>query len=173
MTTALIILIIQAAMGAFDTLYYHEYMLGLPWKKQAAKELQLHAFRDFIYAIMLITLAWFEVYGIFSFILAGLILAEILITLLDFIEEDRIRNLPAGERIMHTLMTFVYAIFLSVFAPVIWNWFAQPSDITPVNYGWISILLSLFSAGVLFSGIRDLAASFGITIFSPYKTDLL
>jgi hypothetical protein len=36
--------------------------------------------------------------------LAAILLFEIVVTLTDFIEEDRTRRLPAGERVMRALM---------------------------------------------------------------------
>ena len=45
--------------------------------------------------------------------LFALLLAEISITLWDFIEEDNIRRLPAGERAMHAVMGIVYGAFLA------------------------------------------------------------
>lgn len=49
MTTALTLFFIQGCLGAFDTLWYHEFKLRLPHAPKARRELSLHAFRDFIY----------------------------------------------------------------------------------------------------------------------------
>ena len=49
MTTAIWLLFVQALLGAFDTLYYHEYRLRLPHGHAAKTELRLHAARDFAY----------------------------------------------------------------------------------------------------------------------------
>ena len=51
MLTALYILLVQGALGTFDTLYYHEYKLRLPSEPHAANELRIHALRDFAYAV--------------------------------------------------------------------------------------------------------------------------
>src|SRR5258706_422665 len=52
MIVALWLLAIQGAIGAFDTVYYHEWRARLPARgKQAASELKLHAARDFFYAV--------------------------------------------------------------------------------------------------------------------------
>jgi len=49
MRTALYLLIAVAFLGAFDTLYYHEFRAKLPaMGKSARSELQLHAGRDFV-----------------------------------------------------------------------------------------------------------------------------
>lgn len=52
MLTALWLLFAQGVLGAFDTLYYHEYKLRLPAQPHARHELQLHACRDFAYAVL-------------------------------------------------------------------------------------------------------------------------
>ena len=55
--TALWLLAIQGAIGAFDTLYYHEWRARLPARGSiAAPELRLHAARDFLYTVIFGTL---------------------------------------------------------------------------------------------------------------------
>ena len=43
MTNALYVLLLLALLGAFDTLYYHEWRLRLPSDPSARQELRLHA----------------------------------------------------------------------------------------------------------------------------------
>jgi hypothetical protein len=53
MIVALWLLAIQGIIGAFDTLYYHEWRARLPARgAQCAAELKLHAWRDFLYAVL-------------------------------------------------------------------------------------------------------------------------
>src|SRR4029434_9177885 len=61
--TALWLLAIQGAIGAFDTLYYHEWRARLP-ARGAAAELRLHAARDFLYAVIFGTLPWVSWEGV-------------------------------------------------------------------------------------------------------------
>ena len=63
--------------------------------------------------------------GAFAWLLLGLLLAEICITLWDFIEEDKIRRLPAGERAMHAVMGIVYGAFLAFLIPEMMAWSAR------------------------------------------------
>ena len=44
---------------------------------------------------------------------------ELLITLWDFVEEDRTRLLPATERATHTLLTLNYGVILALLAPTL------------------------------------------------------
>ena len=41
---------IQIFMGAFDTLYHHEFTERLAWRPSQSHELKLHAVRNFFYA---------------------------------------------------------------------------------------------------------------------------
>ncbi len=52
MATALWLLALLGVIGAFDTLYYHEWRARLPGRRSAAPELRLHAVRDFLYAVL-------------------------------------------------------------------------------------------------------------------------
>src|SRR5436190_1912325 len=109
MTKVLWILAIQGALGGFDTIYYHEWRAKLPAGGRAMHpELKLHAARDFIYATIFATLPWFAWQGLWAIVLTILLLAEIIITLADFIVEDRVRKplggVYAGERAMHAVM---------------------------------------------------------------------
>ena len=91
--------------------------------------------------------------------LAAILLFEVAVTLSDFIEEDRTRRLPAGERAMHALMGIVYGVFLTLLLPHAAGWWRLDSGFGSADYGPLSWLLTFFAAGVLSSGIRDLVAS--------------
>ena len=158
MITVIWFAIFQSLLGSFDTLYFHEYKLKLPENNFAKRELRLHALRDYAYAIIFFTFGWLEWHGIFAVVFLIIILTEIIITVLDFIEEDVIRKLPPGERAMHTIMAIIYGGLLSQLAPLIYCWWQQNSKITTVDHGYLSWVMTFFSAGVLVSGIRDLIA---------------
>ena len=159
MNTAVWLLMVQACLGAFDTLYYHEYKLRLPHGDHTQVELRLHAARDFAYAIIIGTLGWVTWLGPWAYVLALLLLTEIVITLWDFIEEDKVRTLPPGERAMHAVMGIVYGAFLAYLVPEMVKWAAQPAGFGPKYHGFPTWVLSVVAVGVLVSGVRDLAAS--------------
>jgi hypothetical protein len=81
------------------------------------------------------------------------------VTLTDFIEEDRTRKLPAGERVMHAVMGITYGIFLAMFFPHAVEWRRMATGFGPADYGGVSWILTLFAVGVFTSGVRDLLAS--------------
>ncbi len=63
METLLVLLAIQGALGAFDTLYHHELTERLPWRSGAVLELRIHAARNAIYAVIFFSLGWLEWHG--------------------------------------------------------------------------------------------------------------
>lgn len=173
MITVLWLLAVQGVIGAFDTIYYHEWRARLPARGLSAHpELNLHAARDFIYAVIFGTLPWLAWQGIFSVVLAALLVAEIIITLCDFVVEDRVRQplggVYSGERVTHALMGIIYGAMLAYFIPVLADWWSAPaalairSEAIPGALKWA---LALMSLGVLLSGLRDLCAAWGV----PYS----
>jgi len=168
MRVVLYLLLLLAVLGAADTLYYHEWRAKLPaLGPQARSELELHAFRDFIYAILFSTLPWIAWEGIWALVLAVLLLVEIILTLWDFVVEDWVREslggLYAGERIMHGLMGIIFGGMLAYFVPTLRYWSGRPVQlaISPVAVvpavRWAMLAMGI---GVLISGLRDLYAAF-------------
>lgn len=150
---------LQVFMGAFDTLVHHEGTERLAWRASQKHELRLHGVRNFFYAVIFLCFGWFEPHGVFTLILAGILLIEVMITLWDFVEEDLTRKLPATERINHTLLALNYGAILAFAAPYLWEWAFLPSAMIPVSYGWWSIMATASAIGVGVFSLRDLAAS--------------
>jgi uncharacterized protein len=154
------LLFVQIAMGAFDTLYHHELTLRLAWQPQQAKELRLHGVRNLLYAVVFLTLAWAEPRGAWAWLLITVLITELAITLADFVEEDRVRKLPASERITHTLLTLNYGVLLALWLPHLWQSAHAPSALMAASHHWwISGLLTLSAFGVGVFGVRDLFAA--------------
>jgi hypothetical protein len=159
MRTAIWLLLLQASLGAFDTIYYHEYRLRLPHGAHTGLELKLHASRDLLYAIIIGSLGFLTWNGRLAWVLVALLAAEIAITLWDFIEEDQTRRLPPGERAMHAIMGIVYGAFLATLAPHLWQWSRLDTGFGGSYHGFPAWLLTILAAGVLVSGIRDVVAA--------------
>ena len=67
--------------------------------------------------LLFLILGWLEVHGLLAMAIIVVLVAEVVITLMDFVEEDMSRKLPASERINHTLLALNYgAISRSVAA---------------------------------------------------------
>jgi uncharacterized protein (TIGR01777 family) len=84
--------------------------------------------------------------------------AEILITLADFVEEDRSRRLPPLERVLHTILALTYGANLALWAPELARAAYAPTGFSPVYYGVWSWSVGLFALGVFAWGVRDLIA---------------
>jgi len=159
MTTAIFVLLsVQALMGAFDNLWHHELQARLPRRASARRELALHAAREAIYGVVFLGLGWLEWRGGFAALLAGLLAAELLITLADFLEEDRSRRLPPFERVLHTLLTISYGLFLALAAPVLLAWGRLPTALGLAAHGAWSWLFSAYGLGVLAWSVRNALA---------------
>ena len=140
---------IQIFMGAFDTLYHHELTERLAWRPSQRHELQLHAVRNWLYALLFLALGWLELHGAFA-VLAGIVLGvEVVITLMDFVEEDLTRRLPASERINHTLLALNYGAILVLLVPVLLAWAGQPTTIILTSYGYWTWLATIAAIGAM------------------------
>ena len=150
---------VQITMGAFDTIYHHELRERLAWRPSQRRELQLHAVRNAIYAVLFLMLGWLEVHGIWPVLVMVVLAVEVVITLIDFVEEDLSRKLPASERINHTLLAVNYGAILMLLVPVLTEWGDLPTAVVATSHGFWSLFVSLAALGVAAFALRDLAAS--------------
>jgi uncharacterized protein len=149
----------QLAMGLFDILYHHEMTEGLAWRRSQRQELRLHGARNLAYAALFLVLGWFELRGVWAMLVLAVLAAEVVITLMDFVEEDTSRKLPASERVTHTMLAINYGAILALLVPVLLRWAAEPSAIVAVWYDVASVLAPLAAAGTVVFGLRDFFAS--------------
>ena len=149
---------VQVALGAFDNLWHHEITERLPAKRAAALETGLHAAREFLYAFIFFALAWYEWHGFWAMVLAAVIVAEILITLVDFVVEDRTRRLPALERVLHTVLAINLGVALAVLFPILKAWWQLPTAVVSADHGAFSRLFTVFAIGVLAWSVRNALA---------------
>jgi hypothetical protein len=167
MTIALWLLALQGVIGAFDTLYYHEWRARLPARgRLAASELKLHAARDFFYGVLFATLPWVAWQGAWVLALVAVIVAEIILTLTDFVVEITVRkqlgDVYAGERVTHAIMGILYGAMIANLIPRLHEWWTRPTALAvewapvPPALAWS---LMIMAAGVSLSGLRDLYAA--------------
>ena len=167
MIVALWLLAIQGVIGAFDTLYYHEWRARLPARgAQGAAELKLHAWRDFLYAVLFATLPWLAWHGRWVLVLIAVLIAEIVLTLRDFVVEISVRkplgDVYAGERVTHAVMGILYGGMIASLVPVLSGWARLPNGLVATSYDAPGVLLwglVIMAAGVFLSGLRDLYAA--------------
>lgn len=163
MDVVLGLLALQALLGAFDTLYFHEWRARLVARiPTTSDELRLHAVRDFVYAALFTTLPFLAWHGVFAALLIVLLLVEIVVTLADFLVEERVRKpmggVFKGERITHALMGIVYGAMLGYFVPILRDWWSTPTgivvDVAPIP-GVFAVGLLVAGMGIFISGLRD------------------
>lgn len=168
MMTALWLLAIQGIIGAFDTLYYHEWRARLTsGGSGTALELKLHAARDFLYAALFGALPHLALHGLWAVVLATVLLSEIVLTMADFVVERRARkpmgDVYGGERITHAVMGIIYGAMLANLLPVLWRWRQLPTALVPgAAPELLRWSLTVMAIGVFLSGLRDLYAALGM-----------
>lgn len=156
---ALQLMAFQGCLGAFDTLYHHELTEALPGRATAKLELSIHAVRALIYSALFIGLAAWRFEGIWALVLLAVFAVEVVLTLWDFVVEDRTRLLPATERVTHTVLAMnggAFVVLLILNTP---ESMAMPSQLAWQPHGALSVFLALCGVGVGISGIRDALAA--------------
>lgn len=154
-----VLIALQMAMGLFDTVFHHELTERLAWRPSQAKELKLHAIRNWFYALLFAMLGWAEPSGAVAIAVMVVLAVELLITLMDFVEEDLSRSLPASERVTHTLLALNYGAILVLLVPVLLDWSARPTGVSGAYHGLWTWLCTGASLGTIVFGLRDYAAA--------------
>lgn len=165
MREAIWLLAALGTLGAFDTIWFHELRGKLVARPEMRPELRLHVIRDALYVIVFAALPFVQWHGGWAIALAAVLLAEFVVTMLDFVTEDRVRasigGVMPGERVTHAVMGIVYGAMLAFLTPVLWAWFQLPTQLlhspAPVP-GWLRIGLVTAAVATLLHGLRDLAA---------------
>ena len=103
---------------------------------------------------MFLGLAWFRWEGYWAFVLGAVLALEVVVTLADFIIEDRTRRLPAFERVLHTVLALNYGAVLAVLVPVLVGWSNQPTHVLKTSHGF-SWLFTLFGIGSVAWSLRN------------------
>jgi hypothetical protein len=165
MTQAIWLLAVLGALGAFDTVWFHEIRGKLVARPEMRPELRLHVLRDVLYVVVFATLPFLAWHGLWTIVLGAVLIGELVVTMADFVTEDRVRagvgGVVPGERITHAVMGIVYGAMLAFLVPVLWGWLQEPTGLVRVGApvaGWLRATLGAAAAGIALHGLRDLAA---------------
>lgn len=169
---ALQLMAAQGILGAFDTLYHHELTEALPQRCSARQELSIHATRALIYSVLFIGLSAWTWNGLWALVLIALFGIEIILTLWDFVIEDKTRLLPASERVTHTILAINGGAFIALLALNTPDWLSGPNVLTWEPHGLLSLFLALCGIGVGLSGIRDGFAAYNLGIIGQRDKSL-
>jgi uncharacterized protein (TIGR01777 family) len=175
MTSSLLwgLIILQMAMGAFDIAYHHELTERLAWRPAQRRELALHGVRNLLYAVLFTIFGWFEPRGAWAVAVMTILAVEVVVTLLDFVEEDASRKLPGSERITHTLLAINYGAILVLLLPILPGWAAQDTSLVPISHGMLSAIATIAAIGVAGLGARDLHTSWRMRRLQSARPDEL
>jgi hypothetical protein len=167
MTAVVALLLVNVVLGAGDTLWYHEHRARLASRLvHTAPELRLHVGRDAVYVILYGGLAWWRPEGWLVAPVLVLLAAEVVMTMADFVVEDRDRpaigGLAPGERVLHSLMAIVYGAMLCRLVPVLIEGAGRPAALAASGLPrWMAVAASGAAAGIAVSGARDALALHG------------
>jgi uncharacterized protein len=167
------LIVLQMAMGAFDIAYHHELTERLAWRPAQRRELTLHALRNLLYAILFTVFGWFEPRGAWAALVIVILAIEVAVTLMDFVEEDVSRRLPASERITHTLLAINYGAILVLLLPLLFSWAAQDTSLALVSHGVLTALATIAAIGVTGFGARDVYTAWRTHRLRPAPPDEL
>ncbi|MBB6577688.1 uncharacterized protein (TIGR01777 family) [Comamonas odontotermitis] len=158
MTIVFVLLTVQSLLGAFDNFWHHEREARLPQRTSARHELRLHAAREAIYGLLFASFAWLQWRGWWVLLPAGLLVAELFITIADFLEEDRSRKLPPLERALHTVLAVSYGLLVGLAGPLFWQAAQLPGGVSVVTHGSWTPMFSVASVCVLAWSVRNALA---------------
>ncbi len=154
-TFALYSLVFHGVIGGLDVLINHELLEHLPRRPTARRELLLHSLRELLYGLLFASLAWGQWHGGASGFIVFLIVAEIAVSTVDSLEEDRSRRLPGFERILHIVLLINVGVYATLLAPVLLAWQQLPTALRLVDHGWPSWLLSGLALLAIAWSVRD------------------
>jgi uncharacterized protein (TIGR01777 family) len=155
METLLLLLSIQGLIGAYDSIYHHEFKERLSLKDTAKSELKIHSLRSILYSILFLSFGWVQWHGSLALVFAAILVIELFLTLWDFVEEDRSRVLPATERITHTILALNFGAIIALFIPELFRWQYLPIGFAYSYHGIYSWIMTLYGVGVIPFAIRE------------------
>ena len=153
------LLLLQFALGAYDTIVHHELTARLTTRRTAARELAIHATRSGIYAVLFVFFAHFAPTGFWLALVWAVIAIEVPITLYDFRIEDLTRTLPPSERTLHTVLAINAGVMFGLYALATAGAWHLPSALGVADRGLYAIALDLGAIGLLASAVRDALAA--------------
>jgi phosphatidylglycerophosphate synthase len=148
-------LLLHGVLGALDTFLNHELLAKLPARRDAAEEEGLHAAREFIFACLFASIAWFAWHGALVWWIAALLLGEVIVTARDVVVEGERRVLPVSERVLHLLLFMNLGALVVLGGFTLAEWHVGEMMLIRVDHGWASWVLTAMAAGALTWAVRD------------------
>jgi len=155
LTVPLSLLVFHGVVGGIDVLLNHEIVERLPSRVSARVEQALHSARELVFGVLFGGLAWIQWQGALVWVIAGLLLAEISISLIDTLLEDKTRMLSAVERTLHVILFVNFGAYVALLSPHLIEWHSMPTSLTLIDHGYLSLALSALSIASIGWSIRD------------------
>ena len=149
------VLLLHGVLGFLDIVINHELLAKLPKRADTTTEEALHAARETIFAILFACLAWYEWHGAWVWLIAALLLGEVIVSARDVIVEGDTRVLPVPERVLHLLLFINLGVLITLVGYALVWWHAGETAPVRVDYGWASWVLTLMSVGSAVWAVRD------------------
>jgi hypothetical protein len=148
-------LIAHGVIGGLDVFINHEWLARLPSRPECVAEERLHSAREFVFAALFASLAWFEWHGGAVWWIVALFAAELLVSARDVVVEGEVRALPASERFLHLFLFMNLGVMYTLTGQAPLAWHALLAGLAPVDHGWASWVLSAMALGALGWALRD------------------
>lgn len=159
MPSYVVALLLHGLMAGVDVILNHELLERLPGRAASVEEELLHSLREFVFFLLFAGIAWFSWNGVFAWIIAILLFAEVVISTRDVIVEGDTRVLPVTERVLHLYLFINLGVIIVLLGEVLIVWAALPSALVPVKTTWWSFALSALAVAALGWSIRDAIAA--------------
>lgn len=138
----LYILMLHGLIGGFDVIWNHELKEHLPRRPSAATEEGLHSAREMLFALLFISLAWWQWHGRWVWLIAALVAIETGVTARDAVVEVKTRVLSVAEQLSHVALFINFGVFLTLLFGRLSAWSGLPDGVVAVDYGWVSRVLT-------------------------------
>jgi hypothetical protein len=148
-------LLLHGLLAGIDVVLNHEILMRLPRQPGMVREELLHSLRELVFATLFTGLAWFAWHGAFAWIVAALLLAEVVISTCDVAIEGAIRDVPVTERVVHLFLFMNLGAIVVLLGDVLLAWQALPTALVPVQPHWWSWALTALAVPALGWSIRD------------------
>lgn len=148
-------LLVHGVLGGADVILNHELLARLPHKENAGPEEKLHSAREFIFAAIFLSLAWFEWHGQAVWWIVALFVGEVLVSARDVIVEGDTRVLPVPERVLHLFLFMNLGVIGVLGGQALIGWYGEATGIVRIDYGWASWVLTALAVLAAGWGVRD------------------
>lgn len=170
MEVATYLLIAIAVLGATDIVLFHTVANGIRAHADSRAELLVHSLRGPTYAALFILVPNFALHGGWFWLLIGIFVFDLAISLVDFALEKQSRatfgGLPSGEYVLHVVIAMLFGALLTSVAYSAGHWAALPTNFAYAPVEIPAVLrgaLALMALGVLFTEWGDLRAALRLT----------